>query len=1055
MSRPLPDAAARRRIVEELGTNFLVEAGAGSGKTTALVDRMLALVGSGVPVEEIVAVTFTRKAAGELQRKFREGLEKAARTSGTDTATIAALDRALRDLDRGFVGTIHAFCARLLRERPLAAGVDPGFAEADAIEEVRLRNEFWRRALDDLYAREVPILARLRSVGLTPRDLRPAFEELVEFSDVRVPHDAVAVPDPAPLQDRLETLLEEALRLMPPRPLEKGPDDLMSTVRQLRFRRRTDDWSKPADIFGALEIIRPSTCDLVQRRWAADAAGKAAAKSLSDCFKAFVTGPVAGPLAAWRAHRYDAILECLLPLIQDFEHQRRATARLTFQDLLLLAARLLRDRPDARRELAERYPRLLVDEFQDTDPLQAEVCLLLAGEPEDGRDWREVRLRPGALFVVGDPKQSIYRFRRADLEVYGQVRDRIVNCGGEVLPLTANFRSRRAIGRFVDAAFRGRFPATPTREQAAFASLEAQRVDAAGCGVFRYDVRPEGGRKELVGLDDARRVASWIARRVAKGGRRPGDFLIVPSRREALAFYARELERRDIPVAVTGAGLAVEPELRELLVLLEALTDPGNPVWTLAALEGLFFGLDKEQLWSYVRAGGQLSIDRQRIDGGTPVDEALVRLREWSNLCRAWPVDAALQRILAEIGLLPLAAGDEMAESRAGSLVHVLDVAAAVAREGSADLRSAIEAMQAVIESRDVEASLRPGRADAVRVMNLHKAKGLEAPVVILPYPQGEWQPPVGHHIERADAEALGWFEFRSRDGRVLGRPADWAAHATLEQVFQHAERDRLLYVATTRARDELVVAEWPEKPEKSPWGGLHTQLAELATPLELEVDEPAARRAPAVTEAVVAARVAEVAERRADAARQSYEVSPVTATAADDEQARTEVFAFHGGDGKGREWGTIVHRVIAAMGRGRSDAALRRYVRALLLEAGRARHAGGEPLELAELLSLIEAVRRSPAWTELTAAGETRWELTVARLEAREGEPPRLWTGTVDALGGGPRLWRLVDWKTDAAEGVEWALRGRRYRAQTEAYRELVERLTGGEVDASVERVR
>jgi ATP-dependent helicase/nuclease subunit A len=1058
MSRaPLPDQAARDRILSDLGVNLLVEAGAGSGKTTALVGRMLELVRQGVPVEGIAAVTFTRKAAGELARRFRQELERALREAGRSGDPAAPrLEAALRDVDRGFAGTIHAFCARLLRERPLSARVDPGFSEISGVDEKRLQDAFWASWLDELHARRDPILDRLRDVGLAARELKEAFRLMAsELADVTLEPEGAGLPDFASLRSELEQLLAQADNVWPVQAIEGRRDKLQNLIITLKFLRNTTEWDRAAPFFAALEAMSEGKCAVTQKLWSGDKQGKTTAKKLGEAFAAYVVGPAADGLREWYAHRYDVLLDFLLPLRHAFEAHRHATGRLTFQDLLILAARLLREDRAARGELGRRFPRLLVDEFQDTDPLQAEVCFLLASDPSEGADWRTVRLRQGALFVVGDPKQSIYRFRRADIEIYEQVRQRFTPPAGDVVELTCNFRSAPRIGAFVDAAFARLFPATANARQAAFAPFNAQQEDAPTTGVYRYEVCPDEANKKEIGRADARAVASWIAAEVA-AGRSPGDFLVIPAWKEALPALARELERRNLPVTVTGADLTVEPEMNELLLLLSGLADPGNEVLTLAVLEGLFFGIDPQQLWEHRRAGGSFSFERGTGDTGSAMGAALAKLHEWSRLCREWPIDAALARIVGEAGLLPMAAASEMGESRAGALAHVLEIVNAAAARGAADLRSAIAAVQALRESPDVEAPLRPGRTDSVRLMNLHKAKGLEAKVVVLPYPAGNRKVSADHRVARAAGKAMGWCEFQGERGeRVLGRPRDWSAHARIEEEFLEAERVRLLYVAATRAREMLVVGQCPDHPDKSTWQPLSPELGARASALSIAITPPESRRRPAATVPQIADRITEVDATRDAASVPAFDLVAVTESVKGERESDGERLVFRGAEGRGREWGTLVHRAIAAMGRGRSGASLRSYCRAMLLAERGPGGSRADPEELPELLALLDALRASPVWAELNAAADSRWELAVTGL-ARDGDRPRLRIGTVDAaaLDVQGKAVRIVDWKTDVATGAEWDSRIRRYDEQVRAYIEILADLTGGTPRGTVERV-
>ncbi|MFN2431523.1 MAG: UvrD-helicase domain-containing protein [Gemmatimonadota bacterium] len=1055
----LPDQESRRRIRDDLGTNLLVEAGAGSGKTSELVHRMLSLVEAGRPVERIAAVTFTRKAAGELAQRFREELEGAIREAEQAGGESRVRLRAAQEgIDRAFIGTIHAFCARLLREHAVEAGIDPGFMELSDEEARRLRRAFWVRRLDELHASADPTLRRVLEVGIDPEHLLGAFQDLVDDVDVVYRADPTEPPAFEAARRDLEALLERGLRVLGAKTVQADPDGLQRALRQLVFLRRTTDWSSRAAFFAALDVLDRLGRDVTLNRWFPARPSQAPIRDLRDDVREFLdVGEGAKALDAWRVHRYAIVMDFLRPIVTGFAESRRRSGQLTFTDLLAGSADLLANDAEARRDLGERYRYLLVDEFQDTDPLQAAVCFLLSSPPEDGPDWRGVRPREGALFVVGDPKQSIYRFRRADIDVYGAVRERMRSVG-DVLLLTCNFRSRAAIGTFVDAAFEDLFARADAEGQADFAPTNT-RPDRAGGGVLRHEIT-FGDRRDRapeVARLDAERVASWIA---VRAGDPPdyGRFLVLTHRKKFLQHYARALESRNIPVTATGMGLHVERELRELIVLLRALADPGDPVATVAALEGLFFGLDLERLLLHREQGRSFSFDRREFDSGSDVERALETMHRWAGWCRDLPADAAIERIVSEAGLLPLAAGGEMGDSGAGSLVHVFEIVAAAALRGAADVKSAIEAIEAAMQSVDVEAPLRPGRPGAVRLMNVHKAKGLEAPIVVLACPAGHWDRKPTKHVSRpAGREPEGWLHVKTGgeeeddgEGRTLAWPRGWAEYERREETFERAENRRVLYVAATRAAEELVVAERPECSAKSFWGELGPALAAHATLVEMPGGSPAPRGTPNVTKQELALRISELEDARARAAEPAFAVATVTASAKRELELR-------GGEGRGRTWGSIVHQAIAQMGRGRGGESLRRYVRALLLGAERPRDGAGEPLELGELMSLLERVRAGSQWRTLTGSGAARWELAVTHLQHAAAGVPALVTGTLDAaaVGDAGLPWRVVDWKTDAAEGDEWSAREWHYRQQVDAYAEILQALSGGSAEGTIERVR
>lgn len=855
-----PDQWARHRITEVLDANFLVEAGAGSGKTTSLVDRMVALVRLGVcKVDEIAAVTFTRKAAAELRQRFQVELEQAGRRV-RDESQRTNIEGALQNLDGAFLGTIHSFCAKLLRERPLEAGLDPDFRELSETEAVHLQRTFWLDYLERLGADGDPQLRRLEKRGLRPEQLEKLYEKLVANPDVDFGAKAEPPPDEgqvAAVRADLDTLLDRAEELLPSQEPEKGWDPFAKKVRTLLYLRRSFGWDDRVAFFDALAKLYDSKARPTQNRWSSHSHGRFQAKLLGEAFHEFgkPEGPAGRLVQDWWAYRYPVAVAFAKGAADAYARERKELGLLTFQDDLVLAAELLRSSPATRRDLGRRYRRLLVDEFQDTDPLQAEIIFLLASEPAgEDDDWTRARPRPGALFVVGDPKQSIYRFRRADIALYESVKRRFEEFG-EVLRLEANFRSLTCIEKVVKGVFDSEqmFPARDKPSQAAFAPLLAQRSPAVGCGPGVLRSYPIFGKtQDQAAEDDARFIAAHVAERVASGERKPGDFMVLTRLRKHLALYARMLEEWSLPVQVSGAGVDFEDKLSAFLLLLKCMADPAHQVRVLGALVGPFFGITLDEIVAYREAGGWLEVNRPpRLRdgvaaglGGGPGDaraanvvEALDKLHGWWERARREPADVTAERLAAETGLFPLAAAGSLGQLRAGALVYLLDAVRAKALEGNASLAGAVEAMETALEWDDAMVSLVPGRGNAVRVMNLHQAKGLEEKVVFLGSPFGEHNRTPSMRVERGDdGVARGAMPVLERQGRrkveVIAKPRTWEEDEKAEVAFELAERVRLLYVAATRAKDELWVARWEKRPKlagKSPWARVERWIGDEA----------------------------------------------------------------------------------------------------------------------------------------------------------------------------------------------------------------------------------
>ncbi len=1058
------DQTARDSIRTELDTNMLVEAGAGSGKTTMLVSRMLGLIARGTPVDQIAAITFTRKAANELREKFQIELEKAA--LGSDNADMRSrCAAALDDLDAGFLGTIHAFCARLLRERPLQAGLDPEFEEIADEEWELLQSAFWRQWVERTEMAGDPMIVALREVGVTPMILEAGFRKIVTYPDVTFEFSNTTAPDISSCRKKLEALLAKGDKLLPKVEPAAGWDALMRLIRRLNHKRRTQDWDDIGAFCGVVEQIKKGHMKPVQYHWGDDKEVGRAAKALGEEFIALLDTEIESVLRCWREHRYQPVIRYLLAASASFERERISHGRLGYSDLLLRSAKLLRENTVVRDELGTRYRYLLVDEFQDTDPVQAEVCFLLTSASTEGNTWTKVNPRPGSLFVVGDPKQSIYRFRRADIQVYDTVKDRISGFG-KILMLTRNFRSVKSIETFVNAHFSSEkapsvsvFPPERSATQAAFSPMQSVNDDAKGDGVVTYFVEPERFKKEMIVALDAEMVASMIAKEIDAKKAQPEDFLILTPATYGIADYAEALSARNIPVSTAGAPLPQERELSELLVLLHCLADPDNAVLVAAALEGLFFGCSPADLFEGHTAGLPFSISHPADASPLKMGKALVKMNEWWRFSQAHPADVLIERILADTGLLFLAASQALGDAGAGALLHLVEALRVRSTQGASALTDAMAELEVILGADAADAPLRPGRTDAVRVMNLHKAKGLEANFVILAAPTNkkEWAPEF--HIERGeDGSAKGWIIIAiegENSTNIVAQPPGWEEKAKRESAFQAAERDRLLYVATTRAKRKLFVARCIEeiksgpKPECAMWSGLVPTLDKLATTIELEIVDAEGRREADAKPSDVKKRIAEADEKRAVASVRSFIRVAVTS------EAKKMDAVPDDGDrdprprrGLGKAWGRAVHSVIEGMGRGRTGDALTRFINAVAISE---ELDAAETARLAQVPALVESTE---SWQKLNASGSAQWELTVM-LRDDSGDHAKLLEGVLDAAVQTPDGWTVVDWKTDDVDEDEWAARAAGYENQIDAYSRAINALSGSKVSAQLERIK
>jgi ATP-dependent helicase/nuclease subunit A len=1036
-ARPLPDEAAREAIREDLGTTMLVEAAAGTGKTESLVDRMVSLVREGeTTIDRLSAVTFTIKAAAELSQRFQSRLEQAART--TQGEERSRIEKALARLDTAFVGTIHAFCARLLRERPVEAGVDPGFEEMEQPEDEAARAEAWERYAEKLFSEESALLPRLTALGMKLEELRPTFQKMCENEDVlpSVPEETPP-PDFAAARCAMGEFLPRAEAALPEEPPTGGWTEYQEAVRRAVRLASMLPEEEPAALVEVMDAL-----DRARKK-------SSQAGPLRPAYEALCRDVLEPSLRAWHEHRYPVALAVVVPAVRDYAAWRRRHGRLNFQDLLLLARDLLRDYPAVRADFQKRFLPILVDEFQDTDPIQAEILFYLTGEDVNERDWRKAVPLPGSLFVVGDPKQSIYRFRRADIFTYGLVRDRIATLG-RVLRLSTNFRSTGRLCAWVNGVFGrdGFFPASSTSEQAGYVALEPHGEEG-GPTVFRLEIRTATGAVAGVVEQDAQRVARAIARAVGSGARRPGDFLVLFRNRKYMSKYARELEAEGIASELAGGGaFADSEELAALLPLLGALADPDDPVAWLAVLRGPLFGVDDEALYRFVRAGGRFAYRASLPAAADPrIAAAAAIAQEADGWVASLPPAAAIGRIVGRLGWIAYAAARELGDSRAGNLLKALAAARRFSADGL-DFADVVGELTRMTQGGYIEEmSADPGRRDAVRLLTVHGAKGLQAPVVFLADPRPDSRRPPQVWIDRDAEPAQSYWQVSRQGGEfrtiTVAQPPGWKAMEEHEQAFDDAEKIRILYVAATRARDTLVISTWRQGKgvPKGIWSLFDARLTdELEEGPALALPQPVA---PDFAAGLAAFRT-ERGARLAASGTPTYAVESVTRLT----HALGEPPAW-GSTGRGLSWGRVLHAVLeAAMRDEKADLAA---VGANALAAEER-----PPGDLAELLGLVEAVRRSALWQRARRAKrrlvEVPFGLTVPREELglSDGPETTLLQGAIDLLFEEDDGWTLVDYKSDTVTNNLPELVAF-YAPQVALYRRYWERLTGAKVRAGL----
>lgn len=901
--------AQQEQAVKRKGQDVCVVAGPGSGKTRVLVERFAHLVDEKTDPEKILAITFTEKAANEIKSRLAERLAPDAEKR--------------RRLERAQISTIHGFCHALLRQHALRAGLDPRFEVLDDIEAKAERLQAMRAVLDDVAAEAPQDFLRLAAAW-------PA-EDMAE--PLLALHEAI----------RVAGSLEHVLQL----PEFPHPDTLLAgireqlecAVREARAARQTDAARRRLDALTAFQ----ADLDALGPEELLDRAKKVNLQGAPEAVKRPVEAirELAGQhLSAWAAHQCapqrDLVCRILRRFDEEYRESRKRNATADFLDLEELTLRLLDSNPDIRQQVQDAFEYILMDELQDTNPIQWKIL-------------DRIR-RPGRFFAVGDINQSIYGFRHAEPRLFESYEQSLAGRGLAVDRLEANYRTRPEI---LEAVTRILIRPAWDNKGVRHHELRAGRQFADGERPYVEILCADRAQDE--GTD----VNLWLAARLRQLHGQPLATEGRPARFSDMAVFVRNsgsfsaieaaLKRFSIPYVISGGRTFFESsEVIDLLNLLRVIAGPENEIAAFALLRSPFFGVSDEEIL------------RRRIDRKLLLPEEAAQVEALRRLCMALPVSAALARFLDETGYQQVL--DPLAAANVQKFLRMIEGLEGRAGRDAAELVREIETLRDAASEANAPV---PDAVEAVQVMTIHKAKGLEFPIVAVAALEKR-DPPEREPALYEPELGLG-FKWRLASGTVVPDPA-YSAIAERAKVRSQGERDRLLYVALTRAKERLLLVFTNPRRQSGDW---HTKVQEglgLRMPDTAGVTvhndvaritrvsgEPEIPAAPPVAQPAPAIELNRQAPEPEAPARVS-----VTALALFSQCPRRYLLASQlgwtppaGGEGGALELGTEVHEYLSGQRHEVSREA--RQLAAVFEQSGLARRAGGAGIRHHEMDFLVE----------------------------------------------------------------------------------------------------
>lgn len=843
----LSDADARQIGETTFDRNVVVLAGAGTGKTTLLVNRLLhALLREPNPfrLTEMLALTFTNKAANEMKGRLREALHellRACQSSMNNSGIVSVklqefqeqyrvstehihekVTRALHDLEKAHIATLHSFAAHVLRLYPLESGVDPHFQEDDGSQFDEIFSAVWHAWLDEALGEHGSHHAQWQEV-LNAVDLEGIRAFTLSLCD-----DLVSLPAlkgqldsqktfPAltswfqAKQQRIAVLLDRYAQTKP-RKIER----MLVVGNRIFGLIAKEGWSGARNLAEDEQVLLASAIGQAPKGW-----------TVEDFEEARRSVQSAQRLLAVDEGFLRNVVQLLEPCVQRVHRRYSDKGWIRFDGLIVRVRNVLRDYAWVREQLKNEFHAIMVDEFQDTDPLQYEILLYLGEQVGDhGQQWDAIRLVPGKIFIVGDPKQSIYAFRRADIQAFDQVVRKLIGDGGVVCTLTTNFRSDAAVLDVVNAVFDRVFVqednVQPSNVPLMLGRREEEVLSTAGVELC---VLAKSGEEEWdaerATRAEAEWLATWLQDQLSSGEQwvlengsriplRPGHVAVLFRKFTNAHVYLEAMHRLGVPYLTDGERhFYRRQEVIDLVNVLRILDDPTDGVAVVGILRSSLGGVPDQDIMELVRLG---PLDIRRTDnwhewGSTRKPAIKILFKQLADLhvhAKRMSLSECIDRMFAQLPILELAAASSHGEQAVMNVLKLRDLMVAQASIPHLSFSGWVHRLIDFLMTLppEPEASLEEESLDAVQVLSIHKAKGLEFPVVVLP---GLHQKATGR--DRGAEVTLDWMS------GVYGCtfPPTWNTGQVLlrekAQIREKAEQRRVMYVGMTRARDRLMLS--------------------------------------------------------------------------------------------------------------------------------------------------------------------------------------------------------------------------------------------------------
>lgn len=1085
------DTTSRNRIVSEIDKNFFVEAGAGSGKTTMLVNRMVAMVENGLDISKICAITFTKAAANEFYERFQKILIErsnpdykwedkghAGQLPEPNDVTRERCANALKDIDLCFMGTIDSFCNMVLSEHPTEAGI---LSDSILVSDDDMRaflNQMYIKICNGQYGDD--LVRKANMFRMVTRDEKEVFYRGMKvLLEHRNAHFNFNETDDFDLDETFTAFRDDIIKMV--KCLIEHPE--------LNYDPGCEEWQALPDIRYALS--RKWSTNFPSVLWALKTLGKiTVVKDAIDLYGPFLSGYFEEPTARKKRlkctvndddgfakrtmnSQYDISMNFLvnsLPVVVDAMHE---LGYLTYFDYLYYLREMLKNDADKGsgkliRHIYDRHSYFLIDEFQDTNPMQAEVFFYLSSEYPVA-NWQDCTPRPGSLFIVGDPKQSIYRFRNADVTSFLNVKKLFVEKGGEILELSRNFRSEKELCEYYNKVFTALLP-EETVNQSKFEEIPVPdgRADEFK-GVYCYNPPEKGLDPNMLSImisvlidNDKYLIRGKDDKELRKI--RYNDIMIITYSKSNLGLIMQQFDADGIPVKVEGeVDFKKNEALNELFRIYSLVADPEDKISLYGTLTGRVFDFTIGDLVKYRSFDGEVSLSKSAIESDDKLVKKIAKsinelkkfVKESQNMSPA----ALLASIMDHYKFYEHVEADNLEviyytlelirnEEKNGIVVTLKD-----GRDYLSKLLSGSSDIERCLSLNDAE--------NRVHIANLHKVKGLEAPIIILPIAQAGGGAPsirIDYQKDSTEGYLFSLNKENVQDGFHFSTKA-FAEEMEKEKGALVAEEARKIYVAATRARNALIISSYGQG--RNRWKDLTPELLpDLYGPMNSkdctwpepgEVFDAKDLYTEAENECALKNREGEKASYSLENPSRLSVVSKVTKDKdipGSEDEAKVQKNPF------AALIGTMVHKFMETIITTRGEVNAISIVESIIDEYKTARMIPYMDRIRDNLSSVAETIigggyeqnNDVPAdiFNTLLDADEVFCEVPFCYKEDT-GSGPVIWNGIMDVVYRSEGKWHIIDYKTNA-EGDDLDTK---YQNQLAAYVKAFKETTGEDADA------